>query len=99
MPAPQINLSAIQNPVVKAAIESMNSKDKKRWYDLFAKNASLTDDGQRHDLHEWSESELFGPSLSYLASIEKVEDGGLTVHGTYHSDQWGEFKTFLKFSV
>ena len=42
---------------------------------------------------------FFGSSLAYLASIDKVEDRGLTIYGRFHSDQWGDFKTFLKFHV
>jgi hypothetical protein len=37
--------------------------------------------------------------LAYLASIDKVEDGGLTIYGGFHSDQWRDFKTFLKFNM
>ena len=40
---------------------------------------------------------IFGSSLAYLTSIDKVEDGGQTIYGRFHSDQWGDFKTFLRF--
>jgi hypothetical protein len=67
---------------------------------LFSDNSSLTDDGIPHDLTEWCEEELFDPSSrAYLASIDRVEDAGLTIYGSFHSDRWGDFKTFLRFSV
>ena len=66
---------------------------------LFWDKPELTDDGTPHDFTEWSERELFGSSVAYLASIDKVEDGGLTIYGKFHSDQWGNFKTFMRFHV
>jgi hypothetical protein len=52
-----------------------------------------------HDFPDWCEKELFSSSLAYLYSIDKVEDGGLTIYGRFHSDQWGDFRTFLRFHV
>ena len=52
----------------------------------------FTDDGNSHDFTDWCEKEFFGSSLAYLASIDKVEDRGLTIYGRFHSDQWGDFK-------
>ncbi|MFL6321164.1 MAG: hypothetical protein ACJ71K_17020 [Nitrososphaeraceae archaeon] len=66
---------------------------------MFSDRPELTDDGNPYDFSEWSERELFGSSIAYLASIDKVEDGGLTIYGKFHSDQWGDFKTFLRFHV
>jgi hypothetical protein len=99
MPAPSLDLNKIDHPIVKLAIEAMNSRNKKHWYALFSDNPTFTDDGNPHDFIDWCEKELFGSSLAYLASIDKVEDGGLTIYGAFHSDQWGDFKTFLKFNV
>ena len=42
---------------------------------------------------------IFGSSLAYLTSIDKVEDGGQTIYGRFHSDQCGDFKTFLRFHI
>jgi hypothetical protein len=99
MSAPPLDLHAIEYPIIKSAIEAMNGRNKKQWYELFSDNPTFTDDEIPHGFTEWCEEELFGSSLAYLASIDKVEDGGLTIYGMFHSDQWGEFKTFLKFHV
>jgi hypothetical protein len=99
MTAPPVDLSSIIHPIVREAITAMNGRNKRKWYELFSDAATLTDDGTPHDLTEWSDGELFGSSLAYLASVDKVEDGGLTIYGRFHSDRWGNFKTFLKFSV
>ncbi|HKH86908.1 MAG TPA: hypothetical protein VKA40_10180 [Nitrososphaera sp.] len=99
MSAPPLDLNTIGHSIVKSAIEAMNSRNKKQWYALFSDNPTFTDDGNFHDFTDWCEKELFGSSLAYLASIDKVEDRGLTIYGRFHSDQWGDFKTFLKFHV
>jgi hypothetical protein len=93
--AHNLDIHAIGQPIVRSAIEAMNNRNKKGWYELFSNKPELTDDGNPQDFSEWSERELFGSSVSYLASIDKVEDGGLTIFGKFHSDQWGDFKTFM----
>src|SRR5215207_3720491 len=97
-PSP-LNLQGIDNPIVRSAIQALNSRNKEQWYKLFSDNPMLTDDGNPHDFTKWCEAELFSSSLAYLASVDKVEDGGLTVYGKFHSDRWGDFKTFLRFHV
>lgn len=99
MSASSLNLNKIDHPIIKLAIEAMNGRDKKHWYALFSDSPTFTDDGNSYDFADWCEKELFGASLAYLVSIDKVEDRGLTVYGRFHSDQWGDFKTFLKFHV
>ena len=99
MSAPKLDLNAVDNPIVKSAIEAINRRNKKQWYKSFSDNPALIDDGNPQDFIEWCEKELFGSSLSYLASIDKVEDGGLTIYGMFHSEQWGDFKTFLRFHM
>lgn len=97
--APPLGLSAIGNPVVVSAIGALNGRDKKRWFGLFSENAGFSDDGVPRALVRWCEEELFGSWLAYIISIDKVEDGGLTFYARYHSDKWGEFKTFWKLKL
>ena len=92
-------MGAIGNPVVKAAVEALNTKDKKGWFELFIANPQFSDDGVPRDLTEWCEEELFGSFRAYIISVDKVEDGGLTFYARYHSDKWGDFKTFWKFKL
>jgi hypothetical protein len=96
---PPLGLSAIGNPVVRSAIGALSGRDKKPWFELFSAKPEFSDDGIARDLVDWCEEELFGSSLAYLISIDKVEDGGLTFYARYHSDKWGDFKTFWRFKV
>ena len=99
MSAHNLDLHVIDQPLVRSAIEAMNSRNKKQWYRLFFDKPKLTDDGNPQDFSEWSEREVFGSSIAYLASIDKVEDAGTTIYGKFHSDQGGDFKTFVRFHL
>ena len=94
MSAHNLDLHAVDQPIVRSAIEAMNSR-----YELFSDKPKLTDDGNPQDFSEWSEREVFGSSIAYLASIDKVEDAGTTIYGKFHSDQGGDFKTFVRFHL
>ncbi|HXX66318.1 MAG TPA: hypothetical protein VEK07_04000 [Polyangiaceae bacterium] len=94
-----MNVTHLSNPVVRAAVQAMNDADRKAWSALFEAGAVLTEAGHRRSLAQWSEHELFGPGKGHLASIERQEDDGLTVHGRFHSNQWGELETILRFQV
>jgi hypothetical protein len=94
-----MNTDLLTNPLVKAAIQALNAHDRDGWFKLFADDTALTDDGNQHDFRQWADREFFGSSKTYLKSIDRVEDNGLTLYGRLHSDQWGEFDTFMKFQV
>jgi len=80
-------------------LAALHDRDKKRWFELFTDKPRFSDDGVPRDLVKWCEEELFGSYLAYLISIDKVEEGGLTFYARYHSDKWGDFKTFWRFKV
>jgi hypothetical protein len=89
----------VGDPVVVSAVEALNARDSGRWFGLFAERAAFSDDGTSRDLVKWCEEELFGRHAAYIVSVDNVEDGGLTFYARYHSDKWGDFKTFWRFKV
>jgi hypothetical protein len=97
--APSLDLSSLADPPVRSAAEALQMRDEGRWFDQFSANAGFSDDGIEHDLRSWCKEELFGPWRAHLISIDGVEDGGLTFYATYHSDKWGDFKTFWRFQT
>lgn len=97
-PAPPLDLSGISNPVVRSAVVALNGRDKKRWFELFSK-PTFTDDGIPQDFAKWCDEELFGSWSAFIVSVDKVEEGGLRFFARYHSDKWGDFKTFWRFVV
>ncbi len=96
---PPAGLSAVDNLVVMSAIGALNGGNKKLWFERFSEKPEFSDDGVPRDFVKWCEEELFGSAQAYIISIDKVEDGGLTFYAQYHSDKWGDFKTFWKFQV
>lgn len=90
--------ASLTNPTVKAAIEALNAHDRATWEALFAHGATFSDDGNEGSISSFTNN-AFGKGKERFTSIEKVENNGLDVYGRYHSDTWGDFKTYFKFHV
>jgi len=54
------NKEKLIHPVVKAAIESLESGDARAWFTLFIANAELYDDGNKQDFQRFSNSVFTG---------------------------------------
>jgi len=91
-----MNTSMISNATAKKAIDAFQSADKTTWLSLFTANAELFDDGNKRDFKKFSESAI---GHERFTSLDKVENNGLTLYGKYHSDQWGDFKTYFTFHL
>jgi hypothetical protein len=89
-----MNTDKLSNPVVKKAVNALQAADKETWFSLFTSDAALYDDGNKMNFHSFFEK-AFGHER--FTSIDKVEDKGLSVYGRFHSDQWGDFKTYFRF--
>ena len=94
-----MDIDSLQHPLVRAAIQAMNSGDRATWMMLFSEDAVLNDDGSRRDFVSWSDSELFEANRGELTTVDRQEDEGRTIYGKFHSSQWGEFKTFMRFHI
>lgn len=92
----QMEYEKIQNPKVQAAIEAWQQGDRKLWLSFFTTDANLLDDGHPRDFKKFS-SEAIGHER--FTSIDKVENNGLDIYGRFHSDTWGDFKTYFKFHL
>jgi hypothetical protein len=89
-----MDLNKLTNPRVREAIEALQAGDKARWLALFTADARLTDDGNPRSFVSFSDDAV---GHERFTSIDKVSDGGLEISGHFHSDQWGDFKTYFKF--
>lgn len=92
----QIQLEKLTNPVVRSAIEALQQGSSEAWFSQFAPNASLYDDGRKTDFKTFSSHAI---GHEHFTSIDKVENNGLDIYGNFHSDQWGDFKTYFKFHI
>jgi hypothetical protein len=91
-----MNTEKLTNALVKNAIDALQAGDKKAWFTLFTDDAQLFDDGHKVDFKSFFEKAL---GHERFTSIDKTEDNGLSIYGKFHSDQWGNFKTYFKFHV
>lgn len=91
-----MNTDKITNLVVKAAIDALQKGDQQTWTAMFTANAGFYDDGNKRDLTAFNKSAI---GHERFTSIDKVENNGTAVYGNFHSDQWGNFKTYFKFTI
>jgi hypothetical protein len=86
----------LSNPTVRKAIEALHSGDQKAWSALFETDAEMYDDGNPRSLKEFARDAL---GHERFTSIDRVENDGLDVTGAFHSDKWGNFKTYFRFRL
>ncbi|HMF73246.1 MAG TPA: hypothetical protein VK616_17320 [Flavitalea sp.] len=91
-----IDLTQLKNTTVRLAIEALQEGNKEKWFGLFETNATLFDDGRQISFRPFFQTAL---GRERFTSIDKIENNGLHVFGHFHSDQWGDFKTFFKFHI
>ena len=87
---------ALTNPTVKAAIEALQKGDRKVWSALFEPGAKLYDDGAPRSLDKFTREAL---GHERFTSIDRVDNNGLDLVGAFHSDQWGDFRTYFRFQL
>ena len=87
---------ALTNPIVKAAIEALQKGDRKAWLALFESDAELYDDGALRSLEKFTREAL---GHERFTSIERVEKDGLELIGEFHSERWGDFRTYFRFRI
>lgn len=94
--APQLDTAELTNPTVKAAIEALQQGDRQRWVQLFERGARLYDDGTPRSLEAFSRDAL---GHERFTSIDLIENGGLDLVGRFHSEQWGNFRSYFRFQL
>ena len=86
----------LTNATVKAAIDALQKGDRRAWAALFEPDAKLCDDGNPRSLQKFIDDAL---GHERFTSIERVENHGLDVIGAFHSDTWGDFRTYFRFQL
>ncbi len=91
-----MKLDVLTNHTVKAAIEALQKGDKNTWSALFTPDATMLDDGHPRNLKQFTQDAL---SHERFTSIDKIENNGLNLEGAFHSDTWGDFRTYFRFHL
>ena len=86
----------LNNPTVKAAIDAFQRADRKAWSSLFEAGAELFDDGSPRSLEKFTREAL---GHERFTSFDRVSADGLEVTGSFHSEQWGDFRTYFRFQL
>ncbi|RAJ06533.1 hypothetical protein LX64_01660 [Chitinophaga skermanii] len=86
----------LKNPVVAQAIKALQAGDKTQWFALFSEDAILFDDGREVNFHTFFDKAI---GHEKFTRIDDVSDDGLEVYGHFHSDTWGNFNTYFKFTL
>src|SRR6202795_994521 len=87
---------ALTNPIVRAAIEALQSGNRKTWSAPFEPDAELYDDGSPRSLEEFTRDAL---GHERLTSIDRAENNGPDLTGAFHSDRWDDFQTYSRFQL
>ena len=85
-----------KNPTVKAAIEAFQAGDRNAWAALFEEDAELFDDGSPRSLEKFTRDAI---GHEHFTSFDRVSPDGLEVVGKFHSEQWGDFRTYFRFHL
>ena len=89
-----VDLTSLIDLKVREAIEALQAGNKIGWIALFSVDAKLTDDGSPRSLIGFASHAL---GHERFTSIDRVANAGLDIYGHFHSDRWGDFRTFFKF--
>ena len=91
-----MNFGHLTNPTVRAAIEALQRGDRGLWASQFEAGAELYDDGSPRSLQKFTQEAL---GHERFTSIDRVENHGLDLTGGFHSDRWGNFRSYFRFQL
>jgi hypothetical protein len=83
-------------PTVRAAVEALQNSDKAAWNRLFAAKAVFYDEGRPLALKNFTQ-ESFGRAR--FICVDRVANDGLYIEGDFHSDEWGNSRTYFNFEL
>lgn len=92
----KMNTDKLTNAIVKSAIEAWQKGDKQMFLFFCVHDAKLFDDGNPRDFQKFVKDAC---GHERFTSIDKVENNGLDIFGQFHTESWGDFKTYFKFQL
>lgn len=91
-----IDLSSVHEPTVRGAVDAFQRGDTEAWRALMAPGAQLYDDGHPRDLEVFTREAL---GHERFERLDHISADGLELRGPFHSDQWGDFRTYFRFTL
>lgn len=93
MASPTQDFGLVSDPAVREALMAWQTNDSARWLAAFVHQPTLTDDGAPRDFSAFSAQ----IGNEYFTHVERASPDGHTVTGQFHSNTWGDFRTFFRF--
>jgi hypothetical protein len=91
-----MDTAKLTNQTVKKAFDAWQNGDSKTFLSYFTADAKLYDDGNPRNFQGFVK-EACGHEK--FTSIDKVENDGKDITGNFHTESWGDFKTYFKFTI
>ncbi|QIH37118.1 hypothetical protein G6053_17660 [Sphingobacterium sp. DR205] len=89
-----MDISKLTNNTVKEAFEAWQKGDSQSFLSYFTTDAKLFDDGSPRDFQKFVKDAC---GHERFTSIDTVENEGKDIYGNFHTESWGDFKTYFKF--
>jgi hypothetical protein len=86
----------LTNPTVRTAIHALQQGDRAAWEALFESNAKLYNDCSPRSLERFNQGAI---GRERFTSIDLVENNGRDITGQFHSEEWGDFRTYFRFQL
>lgn len=91
-----MDTSKLTNATVKAAFDAWQKGDAKTFQSFFTPDAKLFDDGNPRNFQSFIKDAC---GHEKFTTIDKVENDGKDITGNFHTESWGDFKTYFKFHI
>lgn len=91
-----MDTSKLTNETVKKAFNAWQSGDGKTFLSFFTVDARLYDDGNPRNLQDFVKNAC---GHEKFTNIEKVGNDGKEIIGNFHTESWGDFRTYFKFKI
>ncbi|MCS4304084.1 nuclear transport factor 2 family protein [Chryseobacterium sp. BIGb0232] len=89
-----MDTSKLTNNTVKTVFEAWQKGDNQAFLSYFTADAKLYDDGNPRDFQKFVKDAC---GHERFTSIDKVENDGKEIFGNFHTESWGDFRTYFKF--
>ncbi len=89
-----MDTSKLTNATVKAAFDAWQKGDSKTFLSFFTPDATLYDDGNPRNFQGFVKDAC---GHERFTGIDKVENEGKDIFGNFHTESWGDFRTYFKF--
>ncbi|MGG5207326.1 nuclear transport factor 2 family protein [Chryseobacterium sp. MIQD13] len=90
----KMDTSKLTDSTVKEVFDAWQKGDSQTFLTYFTADAKLYDDRNPRDFKKFVKDAC---GHERFTSIDKVENEGKDIYGNFHTESWGDFRTYFKF--